>query len=182
MRTFNLGLTVLALCTLAGAAHADDFRCAGTVDAITVDNVVVPDGRTCTLNGTRVDGNIIVGTRSRLSASAVKVEGNVQAEGATSVFLNPGSVIDGSVQLKQGGTARIDRVVIGSDLQLESNRGLLTVLRNKVDGNVQVVQNTGGVTLTRNQVLQTLSCKQNAPAPTGSGNIAGDKEGQCARL
>lgn len=177
-----LGLASSLMLGAAPQVFADDFRCARTVGRITVDNLIVPDGKVCTLNGTRVEGNIIVGTRSRLSASDVRVDGNVQAEGHTSVFLNSGSVIDGSVQLKQGGVAQINRTTIGSDLQLESNRGKLTVTGNRVDGNVQVVQNRGGVVIQRNQIRQSLQCKQNSPAPTGGNNVAGDKEGQCARL
>jgi hypothetical protein len=47
---------------------------------------------------------------------------------------------------------------------------------------MQVFQNTGGVRLLNNRIAENLQCKENDPPPTGSGNIAGDKEDQCAGL
>ena len=53
-------MMIVGLGLLAGfgaqTAHADEIRCVGTLGAITVDNVLVPEGRTCTLNKTRVQG------------------------------------------------------------------------------------------------------------------------------
>lgn len=181
--SYRLACAALALGSMVSLpAFADEFICTRSVGAISVDNLRVPDGRSCSLNGTRIKGNIVVGTGSTLNAGGIRVDGNVQAEGHRAVYLNAGTVVGGSVQLKQGGVAQVLRTSIDSDLQLESNRGRITVEQNKVDGNVQVVQNTGGVIIRRNQIAQALQCKQNAPAPTGGGNIAGDKEGQCARL
>ena len=46
-----------------------------------------------------------------------------------------------------------------------------------------MIKNAGGVTLASNHVDGNLQCKENRPAPTGSGNIVqGNKEDQCARL
>ncbi|NOT55703.1 MAG: hypothetical protein HOP18_13970 [Deltaproteobacteria bacterium] len=177
-----VGLSLTSLIAGTSPALAEEFVCTGTVGAVTLDNVLVPAARTCTLNGTRIQGSIVVKTGATLSASAVRVNGNIQAEGARAVFLNPASVVGGSVQLEQGGSARVDRVHIVGDLQLESNRGFLSAMTNRVGGNVQIFQNTGGVTLLNNRIAQNLQCKANRPAPTGSGNRAGSKEDQCAAL
>ena len=71
--------------TTTSVALADEFQCTGTIGAETFENLFVPDGATCTLNGTRIDGNIKVGTGATLNASGVTVGGNIQAEGAASV-------------------------------------------------------------------------------------------------
>jgi hypothetical protein len=42
-----------------------------------LDNVLVPDGASCTMNGTRVEGNIVVKTGARLQATNVRVDGNI---------------------------------------------------------------------------------------------------------
>jgi hypothetical protein len=65
---------------------------------------------------------------------------------------------------------------------VEQNTGPFALDRNEVRANMQVNQNTGGVSITRNRVAENLQCNQNEPAPTGGGNVAGDKEGQCASL
>jgi len=164
-------------------AYAGDTVCVGTLGAVTIDgSVAVPDGRTCTLKGTRVKGNVFVYTGATLSANRVRVDGNIQAEGARAVYVNPGSVVGGNVQIKQGREARIDQVRIGGDLQFDENRGALSALRNEVDGNLQAVKNTGGLTISYNVIEEALQCKENNPPPRGTGNVAGDKEDQCARL
>ena len=44
-----------------------------------------------------------------------------------------------------------------------------------------VNKNTGGVDISGNNIT-TLSCSDNTPAPTGSGNTIGLLDGQCATL
>jgi hypothetical protein len=175
---------VPTLASLGGHAvlRADDTVCTGTLGAVTVDNLIVPQNRSCTLNATRVKGSIFVYTGATLSASAVRVVGDIQAEGASAVYVNPRSVIGGNVQIKQGRSARIDNATIDGDLQLEQNSRSLRVTRNNIGGNLQAFQNTGGVFISRNQIAENLQCKENEPPPTGGGNIAGDKEDQCTAL
>jgi hypothetical protein len=166
----------------APVALAEETVCTGTLGPVRLDNVLVPDGSSCTLNGTRLKGTLKVSTGATVSASAVRIIGNIQAEGAKAVYVNPGSIVGGNIQIKQGDSARIDRVEILGDMQLESNRASLRVTQNEVGGNMQIFQNTGGVKLLRNVIAENLQCKSNAPAPTGGGNIAGDKEDQCENL
>ena len=183
MKKFLIGLAAISAgATFSGAAHAEEFRCTSTVGAVSLDNVFVPDGRTCTLNGTRLKGNIVVGTGATLSASAVRVNGNIQAEGHRAIYINQGTIVGGSVQIKQGGIAAINGLNVNADLQLESNSRRITVTNSDIGSNLQVFQNTGGVLLRNNDIAQNMQCKQNAPAPTGGGNQAGDKEDQCVRL
>ena len=44
----------------AGQALAEERVCRGTIGAVTVDNLRVPQGATCTLNGTYVKGTVKV--------------------------------------------------------------------------------------------------------------------------
>jgi DUF4097 and DUF4098 domain-containing protein YvlB len=159
-------ITALALAAgLGGAttASAEERTCRGTLGAVTVDNLRVPQGAACTLNGTRVQGTVKVERDATLRASAIRVIGNVQAENHRHVTLRNGSTVGGSVQLKQGGSATIDANRVTGDIQLFTNRGAQSVTGNRVNGNLQ--------------------CKENVPAPTGGGNIVqGNKEDQCARL
>ena len=80
-----MGLIIAAVTALGliGAttsiALADDFECTGSVGVETKDNVIVPDNRSCSLNGTNAEGNIIVGTGATLRAVGVKVDGNIQS-------------------------------------------------------------------------------------------------------
>lgn len=105
----------------------------------------------------------------------------MQAEGARLINLGAGTTVGGSVQLKQGNAISLGAISVKGDIQLDQNAGRITATGARTDANFQVVGNLGGVTLNRN-TAKALQCKENAPAPTGRGNIAGDKEGQCAAL
>ena len=144
-------------------ASAEERTCRGTLGAVTVDNLRVPDGASCTLNRTQIKGTLKVERGATLRATAIRVVGNVQGENHRSVGISGGSRINGSVQIKQGGAFSFDRNIVGSDVQISTNRGAIVLNRNRIDGNLQ--------------------CKENRPAPTGSGNVVqGNKEDQCARL
>lgn len=148
--------------SVATPAFAEETTCTGTIGAERHDNIRVPDGATCSLQGTHADGSVYVGTGARLTATAATVIGNVQAEGAQDVTVRDTSV-GGSVQLVQGGSATVDGNPVGGDVQLFSNNGALVVTDNTIDGNLQ--------------------CKENATAPTGGGNVVqGNAEDQCAGL
>ena len=67
---------------------------------------------------------------------------------------------------------------INLSLTVEQIGGLVEIVNNVVtSGNVN--KNTGGVTFFNN-VFETLSCTDNNPAPTGSGNDITLPDGQCA--
>jgi hypothetical protein len=164
-------------------ARAEERVCRGSLGAITVDNLRVPDGATCRLNGTTVQGTIKVESKAVLVAEDVRVIGNVQAENARRVVVRAGSRVGGSVQVVQGEAARVARTKVNGDILFDENTAPLAAIRNTVGGNVQAFQNTGGVEIRRNRIDGNLQCKENRPAPTGGGNVVqGNKEDQCARL
>ena len=177
-------LLLLGLLALVAArpAAAEDTTCTGTIGAEGHDNIVVPAGASCTLDGTTAEGNVIVGTGATLTAAGVRVDGNIQAEGAAGVTVT-GSQVGGSVQLEQGGGATVAGNRIDSDLQMESNSAALNAEGNDIGGNLQANQNTVGLAVVDNTIDGNLQCAANDPAPTGGGNVVfGSAEDQCAAL
>lgn len=182
-------ITCFTIASLSAAAlfpalaAAEERACAGTIGAVTLDNVRVPANARCTLNGTRLKGTVKVENNAILIADDVVIIGNVQAESYRLVQVIDGSRVGGSVQLKNGGAATIADSRVSGDIQLDENRGKLNVLRNTVGGSVQPIKNTGGLAITRNTIDGNLQCKENSPAPTGGRNVVGgNKEDQCSRL
>src|SRR5687768_13304488 len=116
-----VGLAVLAAASMSSPAYAEETKCRGTFGAVTVDNLRVPQGATCRLNGTIVKGTIRVKGNATLIASGVRVVGNVQAESATKVVVRDSSRVGGSVQVKQGGTAKVISSRIRGDIQYDAN-------------------------------------------------------------
>ena len=165
------------------SALAEERTCNTTLGQITVDNLRVPQGGTCTLNGTRVKGTIKVERNATLRASGVRVVGNVQAENAALVVVRSNSFVGGSIQIVQGGGARIVMTHITHDILFDDNRRQIVARENNVGGNLQAFQNTGGVSIVDNRIDGNLQCKANSPPPTGGGNVVmGNKEDQCRRL
>jgi hypothetical protein len=160
-----------------------NVTCSGLrIGAVSLDTVIVPAGATCELQGTSLIGSILVGQGARLTALDVRVAGNLQAEGAAVTTLGGVSSIGGSVQVKQGGSASISGATIVGDLQLDAMSGPLSASGNRLGGNLQAVGNRGGVVLNANRMNGAMQCKENVPAPTGSGNVAAIKEDQCRGL
>lgn len=173
-----LGAGLLA----ATPALAEERLCTGRIGAVSLDNVFVPDGRSCVLAQTRLKGNVVVGTGATLTARSVSVNGNVQAEGAQAVTIEGRSMIGGSVQVVQGYAASVTAATVGGTILVDENTGPVSVLRNRVTGDIQLFANQGGATVVDNRINGNLQCKENSPPPTGYGNRAASKEDQCAGL
>jgi len=168
-----------------GVAHAEDYECRGTLGAVTiVGNLLVPDDATCTLNGTYVQGGIVVKSRASLYATGVTVTGGIQGEGPRNVVVRE-STIGNSVSIRKaepGGTVELSTSQITGDVQLEDNRGAVTINGNELSGSIQANKNTGGLEISGNRIGNGLQCQDNNPPPTGGGNIAKQKQGQCMFL
>jgi hypothetical protein len=180
----SVACLALGVSLVAAPAAAEERVCRGTIGAVALDNILVPQGARCFLNGTRAKGTVKVSRTATLAARNVIVVGNVQAEGATSVAVYDGSRIGGSIQVKQGTAATVANSHVNGDILYDTNRGALRIEYNRVGGNVQAFQNVSrGLTITRNVIDGNLQCKANRPAPVGGGNVVGgNKEDQCARL
>ena len=162
---------------------AEERICRGDVGGVSVDNLRVPPGATCTLNRTRVKGTIKVKERASLHARGVRVAGNVQAENARQISVTQSSHIGGSVQVNQGGAARVLNSTVEGDIQFEANGGDLRIDDNSVGSSVQIVGNRGRSEIYGNRINGNLQCKENRPRPTGGSNrVRGNKEDQCSRF
>jgi len=129
---------------VSSPAHADERTCRGTIGATTVDNLRVPQGAVCKLNGTTVKGTITVQARATLRAERVRVVGNVQSENARRVVVR-GSSVGGSIQHVQGGSAEIRN--------------------NRVEGDVQMFRNDARIAITGNGSTATCSASQTPRPP-----------------
>jgi hypothetical protein len=100
MGTLSVLLALAVLLATSSTALAEEFTCRGSLGAVTVDNLRVPQNASCTLDGTKVKGTIKVENGATLTARRVQVIGNVQAEGARLVRMLAFSSIGGSIQIK----------------------------------------------------------------------------------
>ena len=185
MKRFGVGVIgVLSLIAvmLPQTALGEERSCRGSLGSVSLDNLRVPQGAKCTLNGTRLNGTITVQRGAVLVANGARINGGIQAENARNVVVR-GSRVGGSIQLKQGGGGTVRGTHVKQDIQYDHNRRALRAVRNRVVGSIQVVGNSGGAAIVRNVVNGNLDCKENRPAPTGGGNrVGGSKTDQCEGL
>ena len=174
--------TIMSMTAIAPAS-AEETTCRGRIGARTVDNLRVPPGATCTLEGTTVKGTAKIERGATLYARDVRVIGNVQGENARRVNVVAGSRIGGSIQVVQGRAGVVRHTTVNADILFDDQSGTLEVERNDVGGNIQAFQNTGGIRIAGNTVDGNVQCKENDPRPTGGNNtVHGNKEDQCRNL
>jgi hypothetical protein len=135
-----------AFCVVFGAgsaALAQTSSCNTTMSGTIPGNLVVPTGTTCTLNGARVAGNVLVEKSATLNVgTGSKIRGNIEAEQCNFVFLfgNPISV---------GGNVRIDSCGGGQD-GYQADNGPPPGIR--IDGNFFCENNAVGCLITGGEV------------------------------
>lgn len=169
-----------------GSAPSGDGVCRGSLTGF-LDNVTVPEGASCSLWDARVKGNVKVYRGGRLTVSGqTSIGGNLQSddEGGYVRVTGPGVVIGGNVQIKKAHEASAIQAgtEVRGNFEYEENSGFLSVEGLFLHGDFKLSKNTGGAVLTNNAISKKMECKENSPAPSGAGNRAGVKEGQCAGL
>jgi hypothetical protein len=187
----NVRIITVGLCTALialgafslSAATAAERICRTALGAITVDDLRVPRGATCELNGTNVRGNVKVDTNAVLTATDVIVIGNIEGDRARDISVLSDSRVGGSVQVRQGGGATIDDSRVGNNVHFDRNRAAVSLLDSRVGGNVQARDNRGGVEIANNVINGNLQCSGNNPRPVGGGNVVGgNRQDQCRAL
>lgn len=184
----NLGTAVGFSLTLMAAVpmvYADDYVCDGYCELgpnDEVDNLIVEEGATAVLNGTRVDANIFVRDGATLEATNIYVGGNIQSDGAASVSVSS-SEINGDFQVDNDGAILLKGSFVGGSVQLFENNtggGDIRVLKNTVEGNVQISSNEARRILVKRNVIDgNLQGESNTPDPKCKGNdVQGDTDGQ----
>jgi hypothetical protein len=116
---------------LAPGASANDTNCIGSITGFH-DNVVVPEGATCTIFGAQIKGNVKALEDSILNISgATTVGGSIDADKPdnTQIF-GAGNVVRGNIQVKEGGNGVQGVSVCGVTMP---------------DGNIQIEKMNGGI-------------------------------------
>lgn len=197
----------LAATTQCGANGGEEF-----LDTTIRGNLNVPDGAVCYLERTTVTGNVTVGTGAILLAFESVIGGSLRGTGYDEVMLDSGRVNGSVVLTDGAGTADLELMRIGGQVQITGSTagcgcfaaisvltsvigGALTVadnaiaesriIGNSVGGNLRFVANRtdGGDNEVSDNIVQgVLSCADNTPDPTGAGNTASRKTGECTTL
>jgi hypothetical protein len=189
-RRISLLAAVAVTGSLAAApsAFAGDVECRGTLPAQVTGNVIVPDDSVCTLDGNVIDGSVTVKSRATLDATGIEVTGGIQSESPLNVLVRNSQIGNNLSVVKAGepvfrnpADSRVDITgsTIKGDVALKENESTISVAGSTTGGSIQVEKNRGPVDISANFIGNQLSCQDNTPAPTGTGNSARQYGGQC---
>jgi hypothetical protein len=141
-----------------------------------------------------VGGNV----QSKNSAAGSRIDtmeigGDVQFEG-TGQFLDVvNSTVGGDVQIGKSLITMLPAVLLegmhlgnnevaGNVQVVETTASSHEIVSNSVGHDLQFFKNRGPSDISDNTIAGNLQCKENAPPPMGGGNVAKQKEEQCAAL
>ena len=152
-------------------------------------NVNVSPGQNCIIINGSIAGNV-QGNGGNLILSGTLITGNVQINGNGTFSVGPSTTINGNLRVQNipsgNATNQICDATVKGDLQFENNGTAVQIgspspscVGNIIGGNLQVQNNTASMRVFINIVGNNLQCQQNSSI-TGSGNTAGQKQGQCA--
>jgi len=169
-----LAIAMLGSLVVSPAASAAPLEvsaqteCTGTIGAETVGSLVVPDGETCVLNGTTVEGSVTLGTGSSLITDDATITRNVIAT------KDPDRVelIDTDVLLNifiTGATGRITigtegcavDPAVGNNLVLRNNRAPIAICQMTIGENLRLVNNKRSIGVFDNEVGNNLIARGN---------------------
>ena len=179
---FAVAAVAAALFLASGVAVATDLVCTTTSSGGTWHNVVVPAGASCTLENTRVTGNVTVQTGGTLvvtnTAGDSTIAGDVKADGCNFVELESTSltnriVVGGNVTIQncssgfnggQGDSTRFPpgSILIGGNVKCSNNTDGCVFDYFIISGNLDCSGNGGGCTLQSDAVGKNATINNNA--------------------
>lgn len=143
LRTALVTISLIAsggLLAAATPANADLVtRCDGTGGAVMVPNdLVVPAGKTCWLDGTTVQGDVTVRKGANLVISDGEIEGRVRVN-VDAYFDSTGSTVGGGVGVSNAYGAYFDGSEVGAGVGMHGNneKSFVYAFDSEVSGNVR---------------------------------------------
>jgi Tannase and feruloyl esterase len=183
----------------APQAAASETTCSGLIGGqstlTNIDgNVIVPDGKHCTLSFVDVKGHVRVGRNATLLVTAYTepstIGGSIEAKDCNAVLLNGNVVVGGNVRIDScKGTApngfQGPDVVIDGNFECQANAGPCVAWLGSIGGDVRIAANVSqsASDISLVSVEGNLHCAENSPQPTqahGPSWVEGHTQGQCA--
>jgi hypothetical protein len=184
MKRFVVASIVAVCVALAGApsALAAQTECDGAFTG-TADNVVVPEGAHCEMDGATITGNVLVRSDASLRASFTEIGGNVKGIDSSWVCLQFGSTAGGNFDVTGGDlgtTTGFDITTsVGGNAKVRQNAGLTFIDAATVGGNVDVSNNTGNLEIEHNTIGGNVKIDNNVVPVEYTGGPAQPLPGAC---
>jgi hypothetical protein len=112
---FGTGSTLLLL-SVSSAMGAAPFSCNSKLNGVTLNDVVVPKNGVCVLKNSTVHGSVQVATGAYFQATGTKIHGDVNGNGAKTIFIDTASRVGGSVTADRTAQVLVYHATVGGSL------------------------------------------------------------------
>lgn len=167
----GVGLTALPSAAAAGGAPAE---CSGTMGTETVSAVDVPQDAACTLDGTTVNGDVVVGIDATLTTTdATTINGSVHMPVDCTGALDP-TIVYYNVVVPDGASCTLNGVTVLGMVRVGVGSSLFTN-NSTIDGNVQAVNGPATVQVIDTNIGLSVNISEaTGPIVVGSAGCAVD--------
>lgn len=152
-------ISMFVLVPAAPAAQADATTCEGAMGAVVVEDLVVPAGATCTLDGTQVLGDVTVEPNATLTADFARIGGSVTLASGSRFRISDSAIDDdvtctGCSQLVMTFMFDpVDRRAVEGDIEVTGmTNGHLHIEAGRISGDVEVTDSSGDFTFIDNLI------------------------------
>ena len=145
----------------APTAGASTTPCSGVLGPVLVDNVVVPGGASCQLEGTQVSGNVVVEARGAVRAEInTAIRGDVVGR-RNAILSISRTAIGGNVGCSGCRRVNIFETEVGGSVRLQSAAEAVFVTASPIVGDLEIVAGAAGGEITRGVVFGNLLFSRN---------------------
>jgi hypothetical protein len=159
------------------------FECSGALAPGTYQDVEVPSGDTCTIDGSAsIMHDVRVDSNATLDDAGASIGHDLRAGNGSQITVSPSGGYTGTsatighdLDANGSGTVQVIATKVGNDVRVAKAQGSVSVTSNTVGHDLTVQDNAASTTVTGNTVGHDARCDRNASF-TGGGNTAGGKE------
>ena len=133
------GSALVALLSAGSPASAHHkFTCESVESGVSVRDVQVPRGASCSLIDSTVTGNVYVSRDGFFEAGNTDIAGEVHADDALTVFLNTGTPVGRSVRIHRTAEVFVFNTTVGRDVEIEKASQAVQVCGTTIEGDLEV--------------------------------------------
>jgi len=114
-------------------------QCTSTLNGAKIDgDLVVPDNAACTIIGSTVGGDVKVGKNAFFESDNSSVSGDVKGRNSLTVFINTGSTVGGEVDVSSSFQAFVFNSTVGEEIDVRGIGSVTNICGNQVARDVEV--------------------------------------------
>lgn len=121
-----------------GRGYRHVFVCNGTYTGVWVRDLVVPPSGVCLLTNSIIDGGVAVRSNGDFEAGTTSIRGDVQADGAQTVYVYAGSTVNGDINTDATSQTQIFDSSVTGEVRVQQGTGQVYLCNDTVGWGIAV--------------------------------------------